>query len=633
MLSPIITVSLLSAVAIASPVAQTSEPAAAEPTVASANILPADTPLVGLVNTQATAWESLNRFYLFERAFTAAAQFLPPTIKFNYARDIEPLLNGPVMFAFLPKVEGTTASIDNNFVLLVPVKDETRIQSFLDSMKADSQRVKVREYKGITILEMQPPKKPKTPTPPSLPEQTPLPELPKAPSPTNDTPKSKQLPTLGKLKAAAMPDLTNPDWLNQQRGFAIATLPGYVVSGFTAKSIEQVIDTSQTDKNLAQNPQFQQTLQHPQYGKSLFTIYENLPNFVPLINDLAKDPSLPFPVIGTDSINLDQLKNFGSVNGFLTVEPEGLRFQATAYRQTPKSEKDNFQVEQPEAIISKLPGATYSAFTGRNINQRWLMLAEAVSTKPQLKDWLTQLRSFVRTSTGLDLEKDITSWMDGDYAFFLFPSKGGLLGSIPDLNLGIGIAIQTNNRAAAENTLKKLDEFIKSFSNGEVVVNTHDIKGKSVTSWDVGGGASQSSLVGQTVTSWEVGGEASQSLLAYTWTDNNTIVITTGYGAIQDLIPQPYIQLPSTYNFQTATNSLPRPNYGYFYLNGGSTLSWIYGFLPSIFNNESVQPWKSLIGSVYSLSATTATTPEQEQFDFLMVLAPTRKPIEAGKKE
>jgi Protein of unknown function (DUF3352) len=609
MLSPIITVSLLSAVAIASPVAQTSEPTAS-PKDAIANILPADTPLVGIVNTKAAAWTSLNRFYLFESAFSAGTKFFPSTVKFDYARDVEPLLNGPVMFAFLPKVEGTTATIDNNFVILVPVKDETRIQPFLESIKGDSQRVKVREYKGITILEMKPPESPKSPSP-VLP---PLPKSPEAPPPTNDTPNSKQISLPGKLKLAAMPDLIKPEWFNKQRGIAIATLPGYVVTGITAKSIEQVIDASQKDANLAQNIQFQQTIQHPQYGKSLFTIYENLPTFVPLINDLTKDPSLPFPVLGTDAINLDELKSFGSVNGFLTIESEGLRFQATAYRQTPKSEKDVFQVEKDEAILSRLPAATYSTLTGRNINQRWLILAEAISKKPQLKEWLTQLRSFVTISTGLDLEKDITSWMDGDYAFFLFPSKGGLLGSIPNLNLGIGMAVETNNRAAAENTLKKLDDFIKSFSTGEVTVNTHNIKG-------------------QTVTSWDVGGNSSQSLLAYNWADDNTIVITTGFGAIQDLVPQPYIKLPSTYNFQTATNSLPRPNYGYFYLNGGSTLSWLYGFVPSVFNDQNFQPWKPIIGSVYSFSATTATTPDREQFDFLMVLAPTRKPVEPVKKE
>ncbi|MBE9004998.1 DUF3352 domain-containing protein [Fortiea sp. LEGE XX443] len=601
MVSPIITVSLLSALAVVSPVAETSEPTASTtPAPAIANILPADTPLVGLVNTKAEAWTSLNRFYLFQRAFTAVSKYLPPSFKLDYAKEIESLLGDQVAFAFLPKVEGTTATIDNNFVMLAPIKDESRIQPFLELLKnGDPQRVKVREYKGITILEVKPPESPKS---------DPSPE---SPSPTK---KLRQFSTKKKLKLAAMPVLRNPDWLKRPRGIAIATLPGYIVTGITAQPIEQIIDASQGNTTLAQNTQFQETIKHPQYAKSLLSVYENFVTLIPLINDITKDPSLPFPIIGSDAINLEQLKDYSSFNGFVTVESEGLHFQATAYRQTPKPEKDVFQTEKHEVILSRLPAATYSAATGRNLNQKWLLLTEALSTKPQLKEYLTQLRSFVQSSTKLDLEKDITNWMDGEYAFFLFPSKGGLLGAIPNLNLGIGMALETNNRTAAEATLKKLDEFITSFSTGGVVVNTHNIKG-------------------QTVTSWDVGGNTSQSLLAYNWTDDNTVVVTTGFGAIQDLIPQPYLLLPSTYNFQTATNSLPRPNYGYFYLNGGSTLSWIYGFLPSYFNSQQFQPWKPIVGSIYSISATTSTTPNKEQFDVLMVLAPNRKPISPAIKE
>ncbi|MBD2496500.1 DUF3352 domain-containing protein [Nostoc sp. FACHB-280] len=658
MVSPIITVSLLSVLAVASPVAEKSE-AEASTTLnvpAIAKILPADTPLVSLINTKVDAWADLNRFYLFDRAFSAVAQYLPPSFKLDYVREIESLLGEQVAAAFLPKVEGTTATLENNFIMLAPLKDESRIQPLLDLLKnSDPKRVKVSEYKGVNIIELQ---VPEPAEPPKLPESNPetesippLPELPKAPesnpetestAPLPESPKAPEpaaspesnlkkltiLPTksikipqkptnsLTKSNLAAIPPiLGNPDWLKRRpKGLAIATLPGYVVTGFTAKAIEQIIDTSQGENNLAQNPQFQETIKHPQYAKSLFAIHENLATFVPLISEIAKDPSLPFPIFGSESINLDELKEYGSVNGFLTVEPEGLRFQATAYRQTPKSEKDEFQTEQPEAIVSRLPGATYSAATGRNLNQKWLLIAKALSTEPKLKEYLDQLRSFVLNNTKLDLEKDILNWMDGDYAFFLFPSKGGLLGSIPNLNLGIGIALETNNRDAAETTLKKLDELIKSFSNGEVVVNTQDIQG-------------------QTITSWDINGESSQSLLAYNWVDEKTLVISTGFGAIKDLVPQPYIPLPTTYNFKTATNTLPRPNYGYFYLNGGSTLSWIYGFAPSFFDDKSFQPWKSIIGSVYSLSATSSTTPDKEQVDFLMVLAPTRRPINPVGKE
>ncbi|MEO1560265.1 MAG: DUF3352 domain-containing protein [Cyanobacteria bacterium J06632_19] len=132
----------------------------------------------------------------------------------------------------------------------------------------------------------------------------------------------------------------------------------------------------------------------------------------------------------------------------------------------------------------------------------------------------------------------------------------------------------------------------------------------------------------QAVTSWDAEGDSAKSLLAYSWVDDNTLILTTGYGAIADLVPQPYVALPSAYNFNTATISLPSPNSGYFYMNMGSLLSWIYGFVPQEYsNNLYFNMFKQAIGSVYSVSATTSSHVDREQADFLIVLAPVRKKI------
>ncbi|MCJ8281630.1 MAG: DUF3352 domain-containing protein [Rivularia sp. ALOHA_DT_140] len=106
------------------------------------------------------------------------------------------------------------------------------------------------------------------------------------------------------------------------------------------------------------------------------------------------------------------------------------------------------------------------------------------------------------------------------------------------------------------------------------------------------------------------------------------MILTTGYGAILDLVPQPYVALPSAYNFNTATNSFPSSNTGYFYMNMGSLLSWVYGFVPEQYSsNPFFGMFKQAIGSVYSISATSSFTPNREQSDFLIVLAPVRKKI------
>lgn len=90
-------------------------------------------------------------------------------------------------------------------------------------------------------------------------------------------------------------------------------------------------------------------------------------------------------------------------------------------------------------------------------------------------------------------------------------------------------------------------------------------------------------------------------------------------------MPQPQKQLPQDYNFTTATSSLPSPNQGYFYINMGSSLSWIYSLAPTTFNTPYLQKFKQVIGSVRSFSTSTTTTSKQEQYDGLVVLAPARK--------
>jgi hypothetical protein len=101
--------------------------------------------------------------------------------------------------------------------------------------------------------------------------------------------------------------------------------------------------------------------------------------------------------------------------------------------------------------------------------------------------------------------------MDGEYAFFLFPATGGLFNSINSkLDLGVGLMIQTSDRAAAELALKKLDQFVKKEARGEVAIVPKQLKGQPIVSWEA-------KDRGKTL-----------SFLSHGWVDANTLVITTG---------------------------------------------------------------------------------------------------------
>ena len=555
-----------------------------------ANFLPSDAPLVAMVDTSSATWRKAGNFQLFQSVWNGISFLIPPQIKNGYATDIEPWLGEQIAFAFLPKRGSSQVTVDSNFVTLVPVKDEAGLQRFLNKLKAGG-NLNQRQYKGITILET------KTGSPS---QDNTIPPVPK--SPINKAIKSNIL---------KKPSLKKPS-LRKKTNLALGILPGHLAIGYSNKSIERVINTNrEKTATLAQNSQFQKTIRQPQTGKPLFAMYQDPAGYLAFVKELIKDPSLGLPTLDLDSIlSSEQLKKYQSLGYAVTVQKEGIRFQVNAYP-SPDFNRNNLAANiKTQNILSRMPAATYSAVNGKNLNQRWQTISKLLSSQKVFKDGLTTLRGLIRSNTGLDLDRDIMSWMDGEFAFFMYPTKGGFFQAMnPSLDMGIGFAVETSNRAAAENTLNKLGDFITSVSKGEVKIAQKSIKNQAVTSWDVDG-------------------DSAKSLLAYSWVDNNTLIVTTGYGAIADLVPQPYVALSSAYNFNTATSSLPSPNNGYFYMNMGSLLSWVYGFVPQQYsNNPYFNMFKQAIGSVYSISATTSSNVDREQSDLLFVLAPVRKKI------
>ncbi len=546
-----------------------------------AQLLPADTPVVGLVDTKTEKWQSLSKFELFAQIYNIVGKVAPTQMGLNYQTDIKPWLGEQVAFVFMPQKDKKLVNLEASFLLLAAVKDENQLQVSINRFKKDkSQEITERQYKGVRILEW----KPSEPT-----------------SPTSTLPlKTSKLPT---SIVAAIPGLINLPMPNpnsiKRRGMAIALLPNYVVTASTATPIEQLIDRPANSANLAQNPNFKQTTQHPQYSQALFTLYEDPNKFLALFKSLAQDPNLPFP-IPPSAINPAQVKQYSSIGGLVWEQPEGLRLQLNAYRKQPNLA--NVLIPHSTQLLPRIPAPAYSATTGSNIYGQWQMLVMVLSSNPQFKNGLAKFNQTITNATGLDLNKDILGWMDGEYALFFYPTKQGLINS--QLNMGLGFFVQTTSRAKAESSLSKLGESLKSVFSGTLAVNTHDdIDGFSINTWDFG----------------------EQSVLAYTWIDDKTLLISTGLGAVRELLPQPQRQLPKDYNFATAISSLPSPNQGYFYINMGSSLSWIYSLAPTTFNTPSFQIFKQVMGSVRSFSTTTSISSKQEQYDGLVVLAPAKK--------
>ncbi|HEY9860054.1 MAG TPA: DUF3352 domain-containing protein, partial [Candidatus Obscuribacterales bacterium] len=597
--------------------------------------------------------------------------------------DVQPWLGERVAIALMPhtrseldsdnRSEPHSASTNaDHTILLAPIKDASQLNTFLDKLKVSRGQIPIeRQYKGITVWEWAAEKpapcddaadpssctpEPETELAPEAPPEN-SPETPSEPEtvqpskPSSRTPSKTHL-AVSKFKAIRstptlpLPSVPGgalpiPSIPSSRPGLAITVLPGYLVTATTSAPIEQLIDArSSKSPGLAENPQFQRTMQHPQFQRSLLVGYGNIaeiarfpqPQFpiptppteepaspqpqtsLPDKLKAAPKPSNPAPMVGVPmeglNIGLERLaQDYSTVDGYVWLQPEGIRTQISSYYKTPQPTKADVLTPNADQILTRMPGASFLVSSSRNLKQQWQSVVDVTQTEPTLEPALKVIRDSIRSLSGLDLERDWLPWMDGEYAAFLFPSNQGPFSRLyPNLDLGLGLVMQTSDRPAAEAALKKFDQFVKAQSGGFLNIATRTIEGQPVTSWE-----------------FEEAGDR-QSFFAHSWVDQDTLVVTTGLGPMKALNPKPYLPLDQNRTFKTATDSFARPNQGYFYTNMGASLSFIYGLFQPYSNAPEMREVKRWLGTVYSISASNSATPEKQQFDSLLVLAPTRKP-------
>lgn len=620
---------VLAALTIA-PLSALAKPAPLEPPAA-ARLLPVDTAGVFFVNTKLATWETLGRFGLFPADVTLPEQTLVPGLSF--ATDIQPWIGDKVAIALLPSEKGSPAT---GAVLVAPVKEAKLIPQFLDRLKAAKGPAPItREYKGITILEWPAPKpdKPEEPEAPgeakpqtrsrtglvALARQSRLHlQAPPAPTPEaspNAAPEAK--PETAPESEASADEPDNPFFSS---GLAVAVLPGYLLAASTAQPIEAVIDT-RGKKSLLEERRFQRMMQNPQFAQSLMVAYGNMPrllDWAESISDRAPTPPptrlpIPLPLAKPQPEAFTLLRQvYDSAEIYAWAQPEGLRIQSQIYIKGALSDQAVARLTSPNQIVNRLPGVTHIAANSANLAAIVQPLIQALDLSPETRKPLEAFRRFSRNLVGVD-DRDILPWMDGEYAFFLFPSREGPLAAwrgSPEL--GLGIAVQTGNRAAAEAALRKLDQFVGKQTRGGVAIVRRQVKGRPVMSWEVRQGSQ------------------SLSILAHSWVAPDTVLILSGVDQVASLSPQPRLSLAQSGNFRDAIAPLPQPNQGYFYVNMGSVLSVIYNsVLPAFLGPAGndlpmVTEIKDRLATIRSFSSAGSFGPDKAQSDSFLALATTR---------
>ncbi len=363
----------------------------------------------------------------------------------------------------------------------------------------------------------------------------------------------------------------------------VAVLGEYSIISPQAKSLEKAIDTFQGQPSFLNNPPAKLELKNP-----LVQFY--MPDFGGSVEQLiALNPNaqtLP-------PQSLAQLKLVKSVTIGIGVDDDGLRLKGVSSL-APGAIKIDYKNSSGK-VISQFPAETFGLITGTNIKARWEQFTKDAAQSPELKQGLDNFRTSLKNpSVGLDLDKDIFGWMDGEFAIAAIASSEGVLAQS---GFGPALIFQTSDRPAAEALLKKLDALAK---NSGLQVATKDVKGVPVTEWS----------------SPQVPGAS----LGYGWYEKDAFFFSVG-ALINLIATKPSNSLDGTPAFKAIAGSLEKNNIGYFYLDMDKTWAWY----SSKANPDISKEVKALINTVRGIGA-TASVPDQtsSKFELLLALKPQK---------
>jgi hypothetical protein len=648
------------------------------PPPSATQLLPGALPGVVLMRTAMAEWAGLPPladFGVLPRPFDAkSVPFFPGLVlpkEISYSDDILPWIGAEVAIALLP-AESTKETFDSNAVVIAPIAQADRVGGFLEKLKTLRGQPQERTYNGVAILEWaQPPKvepSPEvTPTPgespspdqipspaPSLPPSpeaspspTPQPSASPAPVPSPTTPLINQLweatpffqtwqdmelqstelsqnrnrralpppppPRQRIPRSRPVPSKPEPEVPPEKRPLAIAQVSGHLVAAVEGRAIEKLIAAQASIQPLATDPLFQRTWTKPQTQRSLIVAYSNFSAAAQSLSLLATEkpfPLLPVPLPPPDPEQVQVLtKTYNSADMHLYPQVEGLRLQVAGYYTEPKPQPDSTQFAVNQ-IARRLPANTYLSVNSQNLDQQLQELSENSETIEASRQTLDRFRTAIKAVTGLDLDTDIRPWLKGEYAMFIYPTTGGVFNTFhPRLNVGTGLLLQTSDRAATEAALKKFHQYFQTSVGKTGRLSTSRLNSQPVTSLDF----------------VDLRTKRTTSVLAHTWLDDSTLAIASGTGALATLVPKPYQPLNLNYTYQTATTSLPSTNHGYFYMNMGSSLSFLYGLIlpavPDAATTAVVQDYQRRLGRIRSISTANSRYVDRQQFDVLVVMS------------
>ncbi|ERN39778.1 protein of unknown function (DUF3352) [Rubidibacter lacunae KORDI 51-2] len=502
---------------------------------AGAELVPADATVVTHVQTSEQAWSQFARFGTPEvhQLFAENVQQWGQENLSDTELDYQTDIApwlGNVMFAALPAADAIPTG--ENFVAIVGIRNKLKALDFVEGFKDSNDIVSTekRDYQGIEITSFE----------------------------------------------TAEGDTANAAFIEQ---FIVFSPDGTV--------LERVIDTFRGEPSLATTAEKNAFL-----GDDLGLQQPLAQLYLADLTALLRDASGNLPSDLSPEV-LESLEAIESIAVGVGLEDLGLRVRALAavdpewVAQVQTNTSDN-------KLLERLPANTLAVLNGEGLVQGWQNANVQAESDPQAQQALDAARQLVRNNLGLDLDREVFGWMDGEFAFAIVAPDAPFE---PQLGLGGVLMLETSDRATSEKALAQVD----------TLVGLPFIRQRQTT-------------VGSTeVTEWLVPTEQ-QPVATRGWLQDDLMVwaIAMPFAEITG-VTEPD-SLAGSKAFQEVAGALPTPNFGYAFINVTAVRDRLNA-LPQTPLQQLPPEALAITESVRALGLTASQPqPDRSQLDILVTL-------------
>ena len=324
--------------------------------------------------------------------------------------------------------------------------------------------------------------------------------------------------------------------------FSAALLDGrFLVITDSLKATERAIDAYKNKTSLATTGGFAENFQKIGNYQPFAQFYVNVPTAAKIA---AASPNRPLP-----AQVLAQLQNNQGLAGTMTLEPEGIRFKGVSWL-NPNSQRLLAVENKAGEMQSRLPAETLMMLSGGNLQRLWgdyVLTSQGNPLSPMAPE---QIRGSIKSLTNLDLDKDLLSWMKGEFSLSVIPTTPKQ-GSPDDFRAGLVFMVQASDakggqslRQSAETSLKQLDDVMRN--QYQFQVQPAKVAGQPVVNWVSPYG---------TLTA------------THGWLDGDVAFLVVGAPISDKIVPKPNNTLASTLPFQQTVPTEPNPTNGQFFLD------------------------------------------------------------------